>query len=245
MTNKQLKNQPTNHKTAKTYRSKIVVTPIRQYVTTFSNSILHNYDEIRSNYDKASEGTKLARSLQRTRQQLKWLIECNTTPYTKFVSLTITENDDNRERMVARLNYFFKKLRKKLGKKTPYTYILEQQERGAYHAHVCLYLDDYIPQRWLQDLWGYGIVDIRKLKDAKDTARYVMKYVTEDIIGNDLNKKAFVSSPGLQRPTVQYSAEPIHIDNADYTKQYIREITTEQGIHTSHVVLYEKDLSSP
>jgi hypothetical protein len=244
MTKNDLKNQPTNHKTPKTYRSKIVVTPIRQYVTTFSDPILFNYDETRSDYSKSDTGEKAERNLQRTRQQLKWLIECNTTQYTKFVTLTLAENDSDRDRMIHRLNYFFKKLRKQLGKKTPYTYVLEQQKRGAYHAHVILYLDDYIPQRWLSQVWRYGRVDIRKLRNATDTARYVMKYITKEVIGNALNKKVFVSSPGLQRPTVQYSAEPIHIDNADYTKQYSREITTEQGIHTSQVLLYEKDLIS-
>lgn len=242
MTKNMLKIKPTNHKTPITYRSKVVTTNQRQYVTTFSHGILRNYDDKRKSYDKSKEGNKLERSLQRTRQQLKWVIECNTTPYTKFFSLTIAENDDDRDAMIRRLNYFFKKLRKKLNKKTPYTYILEQQERGAYHAHVILFLDDYLPQRWLQDLWGYGIVDIRKLKDARDTARYVMKYVTKEVIGSALNKKAFISSPNLQRPKVHYSIEPIYISNPDYTKDYTRTIQTEQGEFNSSVTLYEKDL---
>ena len=240
MTLKQPQNQ--GKKEPSTYRSKLITTPITQYLYTYSQSILRNYDDTRNNYDKAANGTKAERNLQRTRQQLKWLIDCNTTQYTKFVTLTTADQSQDRDLMLKRINYFFKKLRRKLAKQTPYTYLLERQQSGAWHSHIILYLNDYIPQRWLQELWGHGIVDIRKLRNANDTARYVMKYVTKEVIGSALNKKVFIGSPNLKRPTIEFSAEPLSLNNPNYIANYSRTIETAQGSHTTTVTLQEKQL---
>ena len=239
-----LKTTPQNQNTPKTYRSKIVTTPYRQYVRTYSNSLLRNYDETRKSYDKATEGQKLERSLQRTRENLKLTIECNTTQYTKFVTLTCKDQSNEREVLVKRFNLFKMRLRYKMRlKRIPSTHLFESHKSGALHIHAILYLDDYIPQRELQAIWSYGIVDIRKLRDSRDTALYVMKYLTKDIIGSNLNKKAYINSPGLSKPLIEYSAEPIYLPNPDYSKQYTRTIENEQGeAFTTEVLLQEREV---
>ena len=238
-----LKTTPQNQNTPKTYRSKIVTTPYRQYVRTYSNSLLRNYDETRKSYDKATEGQKLERSLQRTRENLKFTIETNTTQYTKFVTLTCRDQSNEREVLISRYKLFIKRLRYKMAKPIPYTYLMESHKSGALHIHAILYLDDYIPQRELQATWTHGIVDIRKLRDSRDTALYVMKYLTKDIIGSNLNKKAYINSPGLSKPLIEYSAEPIYLPNPDYSKQYTRTIENEQGeVFTTEVLLQEREV---
>ena len=238
-----LKNQPIDHKLPQSYRSKIVTTPFRQYVKTYSNSLLRNYDDIRTSYDKGTEGTKLERNLQRTRETLKYTIECNTTQYTKFVTLTCNDQSYEREVMIARFKLFIKRLRYKMAKAIPYTYLMEAHKSGALHIHAILYLDDYIPQRELQATWSHGIVDIRKLKDSRDTALYVMKYLTKDIIGSNLNKKAYVNSNNLHKPLIDYSAEPIYLSNPSYIKHYTRTLENEQGeVFTTDVLLQEREV---
>ena len=128
-------------------------------------------------------------------------------------------------------------------KRIPSTHLFESHKSGALHIHAILYLDDYIPQRELQAIWSHGIVDIRKLRDSRDTALYVMKYLTKDIIGSNLNKKAYVNSPNLRKPLIEYTAEPIYLSNPDYSKQYTRTIENEQGeAFTTEVLLQEREV---
>lgn len=86
------------------------------------------------------------------------------------------------------LNESWRKLReafrRKFGKSVSYISITEQHKSGIPHKHILV--DHYIHQQWLSAKWsslgGGPMVDIRKIKDIKNMARYVGKYLTKDVL---------------------------------------------------------------
>lgn len=66
--------------------------------------------------------------------------------------------------------------------KLEYLVVLEQTKRGEPHLHILLRCK-WIDQRWLSaqwlDLTGAKIVDIRRVKHARQVASYVAKYIAK------------------------------------------------------------------
>lgn len=86
------------------------------------------------------------------------------------------------------LNESWRKLReafrRKFGKSVSYIAITEEHKSGIPHKHILV--DHYIHQKWLSSKWdklgGGRMVDIRKIKDIQNMARYVGKYLTKDVL---------------------------------------------------------------
>ncbi len=74
--------------------------------------------------------------------------------------------------------------RRKFGKSISYISITEEHKSGIPHKHILV--DHFIHQKWLSAKWsnlgGGPMVDIRKIKDIKNMARYVGKYLTKDVL---------------------------------------------------------------
>lgn len=75
----------------------------------------------------------------------------------------------------------FEKARRKFGKQE-YAVFCELHKSGYPHWHI-LQRGEFIPFKWLSATWealtGSKIVDIRRCSNARDAARYVVKYVTK------------------------------------------------------------------
>jgi len=76
-----------------------------------------------------------------------------------------------------------KRLRRQYGKHSvEYLAVVEETKAGEPHLHILL-RSPYIPQRLISSIMGElidsPIVDIRKIKNAKEVVRYVAKYITK------------------------------------------------------------------
>ena len=106
----------------------------------------------------------------------------------KFLTFTIRENKNIPAKLQA-IN--MKKAWSKLVQKIRYTFgefeylmVWELQENGSPHMHL-LVRCGFIPQAWLANEWckmtGAFKVDIRKIKNKNNIARYITKYIGKDI----------------------------------------------------------------
>jgi len=87
------------------------------------------------------------------------------------------------------------------GKKTgqlKYVAVMELQPKSKkIHFHTVLFNHPWIEQKKLQDLWGYGIVDIRKIYD-RNYGQYMAKYLGKNFREyHEAGKKHYFRSRGL------------------------------------------------
>ena len=142
-----------------------------------------------------------ANTNQRRRDMVRRLACCNfNAEYDKFFTLTFAENETDVKECNLKFKNFIKRLKYKFTKDLKYLAVVEFQERGAVHYHV---LSDipYIPQRELQDLWGYGFVFINAITHVDNVGAYVVKYMTKDTTDLRLQGlKAYLHSTNLKKP---------------------------------------------
>lgn len=156
---------------------------------------------------ETSEG-KRDRNLYRARADLRRAIWCNTTDYTKFVTLTYKDTVLDQDQVLYDWKQFIKNLRRK-GYKVPYIYITEHQKKrglkegneGCLHIHAVLFTDDFISADVINACWGKGRTEIKALRSIKNLGAYVCKYLTKEEF--DLyHKHSYHLSRGLKKPEV-------------------------------------------
>jgi len=147
--------------------------------------------------------TKQADSLRKTFTNLRQLINTNfhVNDSELFLTLTYAENMQDPERLYIDYKNFFKRLRYSLGERElAYISIAEPQGRGAWHLHVLLKAIDgkhfYIDNRQMQELWGHGWTETKRLKGDNPGAYFVAYFQnTEEehpgLIANPRKAKKF------------------------------------------------------
>lgn len=113
-------------------------------------------------------------SLRRSKSQVRRLIQ--SMPGRAFLTLTYAENMTDYKQAEADLSLFRRRAKRKYGK-FDFVAVAETQKRGAWHWH--LILDGFYPYREIRNLWPHGFIDIRKVQNAKQAARYLTKYVAK------------------------------------------------------------------
>lgn len=156
--------------------------------------------------------TRKERTINRTKRDLKRLIYANIGQYKeldKFITLTFKEKP-TRDEVMNKFKQFNRRLKAQY-KNYDYEYIavVEQGTKNTKRLHLhCLFFGlPYIPQEELQAIWQYGIVDVRKISDYYDVARYVVKYISKTLSDTEYipkGKKAYTTSRGLKKPIEQY-----------------------------------------
>ncbi|MFR2989389.1 MAG: hypothetical protein ACLTMR_11270, partial [Faecalibacillus sp.] len=124
--------------------------------------------------------------------RLRRLINSNLGQYQeldKFLTLTCPNLKDRNE-AVRLFKTFIQRLRYNFGKQFVYIAVMEIQDGSRLedktkatndiHFHTLLFNLPYIPKKTLQEIWGNGIVDIRKIRDYKDPAGYLVNYLVDD-----------------------------------------------------------------
>ena len=109
---------------------------------------------------ETSEG-KRDRNLYRARADLRRAIWCNTTAYTKFVTLTYEKTVLDQDELIKDWHRFIQNLRRK-GYKVPYIYITEHQKKrglkegneGSLHIHAVIITEDFISADVINACWG-------------------------------------------------------------------------------------------
>jgi hypothetical protein len=171
-------------------------------IYNYDNKVHYNYEKI-ERHASIKEKTenwagKSEDSLRRSRREIRRVIWCNLNRHSKFLTLTYAENMQDLEKFYYDWKMFTKSMSRK-GYKLDYLYVLEYQERGAIHAHVIIFNDEYIPWETITDCWKHGVIDIHKIRDIGNLGAYVCKYLTKETL-SEYNSKSYHCSQGLKRP---------------------------------------------
>jgi hypothetical protein len=129
-------------------------------------------------YDLSTK--KQNESLRKTFTKLRQLIKTNFSVCDSelFLTLTYKENMQDAERLYTDFKKFFMRLRYEMdGIELAYISIAEPQGRGAWHLHILLKRMDggmlYIDNRKMQNLWGHGWTETKRLKGDNPGAYFV------------------------------------------------------------------------
>ena len=153
--------------------------------------------------------TDKEKELIRSKIRLRRLINSNLGQYQeldKFLTLTCPDLKDRNE-AVRLFKTFIQRLRYSFGKQFAYIAVMEIQDGSRLedktkatndiHFHTLLFNLPYIPKKTLQEIWGNGIIDIRKIRDYKDPAGYLVNYLVDDDILNLHGKRTYFPSKNL------------------------------------------------
>jgi hypothetical protein len=229
---------------------KVTTTNHKHYICNYGEPVLYDYKrkerEIKERV--AKEGVEAVRSsfsLQRTRTNIKYLVECNVTKNTKFTTLTFAIDPQGRREANKAFEGLYRRYRKRYGEKLPYLWV---PERGTdpdgthrWHIHAILFIDRYITKKDIDYLWPHGFVKINRVDHRKNLALYLMKYITKDAL--EANKKGYFNSLKLKQPQTYRLPHHLAVNEADCTfiKHYTIPLYNKKGekIGERTATLYE------
>jgi len=179
-------------------------------------------------------GERRADNLYRARARLRRLISANESAWgqvPKFVTYTFRENVTNYKEAVSCWTRYQRKLRTSFGKQK-YICIVEFQKRGAVHFHVVHFSIPFTHdlKNRLWEMWGYGFIQVKAIRDIRSLGLYVSKYLRKGLIDDRLiSRRAYLSSRDLVQP-VLYRDER-NIDNLLSSNKidYVSEFRFESG----------------
>jgi hypothetical protein len=211
------------------YYQKIVETPLQLRIYTYHKQVPSDYETKRDTYLKATDGDKSNSSLNRSKDQLGLLIQCNIKPFSKFITLTTQSNITDRSLFLNYFKRFKEQFKRKYGFNLSYSAVMETQKRGAWHIHMVAYnLTQFVNIKELDQLWqrivGRGHLDIKTVDDTKNLYKYLIKYLTKEEVA--LNKKAILNSKNLEQPTIIKNHHVLDyqtywgLDNPNFTKSW-------------------------
>lgn len=181
----------------------------------YSNPISEGYKvtKERQQREQTEEIKKenLNRSIKRTKRKIFELVNTN---YVKGKSsfLTITFKDNITDYDLA-FNYwdrYKKKLEYHYKIKLQYCGVVEFQERGAIHFHICLFNVPYLEHSKLYELWNSivpGGINIQGIENVDNVGAYMTYYMNKDLensFGKEeyKGKKRYFYSRNLKKPIV-------------------------------------------
>jgi len=119
-----------------------------------------------------------------------------------FFTFTYASNMCDRSQAVSDTKALIDSLRV-LWSKIEYVYVLERQQRGAWHTHMLIFGYEYLDVRAVRAIWQECIqekarVHVVATNNAKHTAFYLAKYMGKDdgLVG----MRSYTCSPGLKKP---------------------------------------------
>jgi hypothetical protein len=229
---------------------KVVETNHKYYIYNYSDPILYDYKRKERLLKErvASEGVEAERSgfsLNRTRNKIKHLVECNVTKNTKFTTFTFAIDPQSRREANRAFEGLCRRYHKRYGERLPYLWVTERgtDTNGTHrlHIHAILFIDRYITKKDIDYLWPHGFVKINRVDHRKNLALYLMKYITKDAL--IANKKGYFNSLKLKQPRVDRLPHHLHVNEADcsFIKHYTQPLYNKEGekIGERRVSLYE------
>lgn len=179
---------------------------------------------------------KQKRNLLKTFENLRRLIRTNFDSDSQnqlFVTLTYAENMQDSERLYKDFDKFMKRLKYKFtNRKFEYIAVAEPQGRGAWHFHIMLKdtLNSvlFIDYSVLNELWGLGYVDVKKL-NSDDVGTYYVTYFTD--LYNEKEKKRNKRARLSFYPTnFKFYRCSRGIEKPVKEKRDIKDVTSEYGL---------------
>jgi len=182
-------------------RNKTIVSGNYVEVSTYKRPVGYGFrcpDRVVS--AKKNSQSRRADNVARAKKRILRLTMTNELRYKSiFLTLTYRENMTDRVSAVRDMSLFFRRLRV-VHPNVQYLYTLEQQSRGAWHAHILLFNVAFVQISTLQDCWEHGSNDIKKTNDARHVAFYLCKYVGKDMGDTNASVRSYNASHGLEKP---------------------------------------------
>jgi len=158
--------------------------------------------ELASTPEQRAEYTRLNNA--RAKRRLRRLVNSNIGrgPHRDcFLTLTFRDNISDIDTANDYFQDFAKRLKYYLGEhELRYISVLERQQRGAVHYHVCLFSFPYLRAEKISELWGHGYIKINTLSQIADIGSYMAKYLSK--ADSDKDTKKYWSSRNLVKPTI-------------------------------------------
>lgn len=170
-------------------------------------------DPMRKPYDPMAERREDA--VMRAKKRLFRLVQCNSRKVRPlFLTLTYVENMCSRGQAINDTRLFLRIMKERLPE-MKYLYVLETQERGAYHIHMLIFGEYFIPYEEINKIWqdiiGGGRTDIKTTVDSQHVAFYLAKYFAKDAQNVTINKRLFSCSLNLAKPDIIYNFLQIYV----------------------------------
>lgn len=207
-----------------------------------------DYIPTRKDYTKAKNGIKSDKSLYRTRNEIKNIIDSNINKYSKFITLTFKEDIKDREIALDRFKNFTKRYKYHYGESLKYLGVMELQNgsvrhgktketaRNVWHFHIVVFNERKLNlKEFDRDIWQNGHCNTKKIDSTDNIGRYLMKYITKEqaymednkiLIG--LHKKNILRSQGLKKPLVLYDYKELRNPNDQINNDLLNENLTNQ-----------------
>ena len=189
-----------------------------------------------------TKGSKARRqqTLYEARNNIIRLVNCNNDMIV-FCTLTYADNMQDLKKSRNDLQYFFQKLHKDY-EYLKYLWVMEYQERGAIHFHILLNIDlpikhlngrksnnhKELEQCFNKKYWNRGFIDLKKLDDNNQAAKYIATYLVKDLLELDLGGyRVYSYSKNLNKPKVSKifipntGVETVVSIYQDYKVQYV------------------------
>lgn len=168
------------------------------------------------------------KSTNRAKKKVRHLVNSNAFQWFKsngspflpiFITLTfeldirnVDEANDLYTEFMQRLNYF---LSKRKNHYLQYLSVIEFQDKtrgGVVHYHTLFFNMRYVKQIYdeIRRVWTHGNVNIKSIRNIKDIARYMVKYMTKNMADGRLaGKKKYFTSRGLLKPKEIYDEKTV------------------------------------
>lgn len=174
------------------------------------------------------------RSLKRTKQTIRQLVNTNYCPNkSSFLTLTFKENITDYDVAFSFWKRFKQKVERKYNLKLSYLGVVEFQERGAIHFHICLFNVPFLKHSELYEIWtstcGAGGVYIEKIgaNQADNVGAYITKYLSKDMVDffdNEYKgKKRYFKSRNLKEPEV-VKMDMSYQEQREYYNNFMEEL---------------------
>jgi len=150
------------------------------------------------------------------RRRAQLMAACAAGNPNRFITLTVNprvgESPSHRLSLLARAwRVTVQRLRRRYPtKRIDYFAIVEETQAGEPHLHI-LFRGPYVPQAYLSqcmaEIISSPIVDIRKIKNVRETIRYVAKYVTKAPARFGDNKRYWSSRTYEEAPRIKSQSD--------------------------------------
>ena len=166
---------------------------------TYALGVCEGYDS-KATGKRSSDNEKRSDNINKSKINLRRLINANVTSNDLFVTLTYAENMTDVNQAKHDFKMFVKAMKRK-GYLLKYVYVVEFQKRGAIHFHVILFDMKYISNDELASVWKKGFVRINRIDKVDNVGAYVVKYMQKDLMDSRLiGKDLYGRSRGLNEP---------------------------------------------
>lgn len=166
-----------------THKGKMSILPLQRNENGNREYIKLSSGEVKEMNEKAASRTDNIRTLKKSLARLSKLVDTNINEFPAFLVFTLTyrENMTDTRRLYSDFVNFWKRLVYAVGEEAASEYIAaaEPQARGAWHWHIVLFQrkKKFISWKLLEQIWGFGFVDVDKRKKATESDS-VGKYLT-------------------------------------------------------------------